>query len=377
MKKIIVLTISDLIYEANLHRKLMSLTKSGCNVRLLAAYHPNLNIEIWQGIDLTRIRLIKKTTIIKFVHFLLFSFLWVIFRKADLYISYDTLPLLPVKIASALHRKPFIYDSVELLAGLNQLEEKPIRKKIWMCYEKRGIKGVNRLITVCQSDASHIKTLYKDLPEPVVVRNTPEFKRIKAGHQVVRNKFRIPADHWIGIYQGMLFEGRGLRNLIRAIPGRDKFTLIIVGQGPLMPELKNMAKELKIEDRVIYTGLVPFYELHDYTASADIGFTIISGKGLSYYHALPNKLFEYIQAGIPVIGSDYPEIKKIIEEDDIGYTVNPESVEEISQAIKKMLDEENYKKFKNRILKISEKYTWQQESQIYLRTIKSVLSEKI
>ena len=376
MKKIIVLTISDLIHEANLHRKLMSLTNNGYKVKLLSVYQPNLNREVWQGIDLTRIRLIQRPTLLKFLQFLVFSLLWILFRKADCYISYDTLPLLPVRIASILYRKPFIYDSVELLAGLNQLEGKPVRKKIWMLYENQGIKGVNRLFTVCQSDASHIKTLYEHIPEPVVVRNIPLFNRMKTGRQAVRNKLGIPADHWIGIYQGMIFEGRGLHNLIKAIPGRDKFTLIIVGQGPLMPELKTLTKELNIEDRVIFTGLVPFHELHHYTASADIGFTIISGKGLSYYHALPNKLFEYIQAGIPVIGSDYPEIKKIIEEDHIGYTVNPDSVEKIRQAVNMLTTEENYKRCKDRILQIAEKYTWQEESQIYLRTIGEAISGK-
>jgi len=183
----------------------------------------------------------------------------------------------------------------------------------------------------------------------------------------------IPEENKIGIYQGMLMKGRGIGQLIKSIKEIENFTLIIVGDGHILNELKDLAAGLNIMNKVVFCGAVPFQDLYKYTRLADFGFTIISGTGLSYYHALPNKLFEYIQSGIPVIGSNYPEIKKIINSEDIGYTVNPHSVEEISSAIGKMLIPENYSQFKQQAERIRFKYTWENESKKYLDIIRLAL----
>ncbi len=373
-KHIVLLTISDLFYEANIHRKVRALIDAGYKVTVVAAYHPQLNEQLWQGINLVRFKLPQGPTPLRFAAFILKA-LWHIFRlKADLFIAYDYLPLLPLRLKAMVQPCRYIYDSVELLMGLNALEGKPLRKKFWLWYERFGLTACEAAFTVCASDAKSLQDRYPELNVAGFVRNIPEY--VPSPHSsttFLREKFSIPKERKIGIYQGMIFKGRGLEELITACRTIDALHLVIVGDGPLLPHLKDLVKKWNMEHRVTFTGLVPFQDLKPYTYSADVGFTLINGKGLSYYHALPNKLFEYIQAEIPVIGSNYPEIARIIGQEEIGLTVNPDDTEQIAQAVQHVLLEENYCFFKTNLKRIKDKYSWQKESKKYLEIVQRIL----
>jgi len=370
-----IVTISDLRYEANLFRKAQTLAKKGFDVRILAAYHEELDLSIWQGVSVTRLKLPVKPTFWRFLVFVVKSFFKLVPQKADLFIAYDYLPLLPLRMKYVLSPIVYVYDSVELLFGLNSLVGRPWRHRFWHWYERLGLQKCRGAFTVCRSDARALQKLYPSLKVYGYVRNIPEYRPLTPSN-FLRRSYGIPADHKIAIYQGMLFEGRGLREILAACRQVDKVTLVFVGDGPLLNELKRLAREYGMESRVIFTGLLLFQDLQKYTAGADFGFTVISGKGLSYYHALPNKLFEYIQAEIPVIGSNYPEIAAIIESEKIGLTVNPTNISEIRQAVRQMSEQNNYDKFKIRLKKVAQKYTWQKEEKEYLRIIRSALAEK-
>ncbi len=369
---IVILTISDLQYEANLHRKAITLAQQGFRVKLFCSQHPALNTALWSGVELIPVKLPAKPTLLKFFTFWLKALFYLLQQQADLFIAYDFLPLVPLRIKSFFQECRYIYDSIELVSGLNSLVHKPLRRFFFKQLEKFGIQKARAAFTVCELDAQALQKQYPKLNVVGFVRNIPLLQHYQTTN-FIREKYRIPPNKKIGIYQGMIFEGRGLRPLIQAVKTIDEVVLIIVGDGPLLPELKQEVTRSGMEKKVIFTGLVPFNQLSVYTSSADFGVTLISGKGLSYYHALPNKLFEYIQAQIPVIGSHYPEIKKIIEGEKIGFTVDPQNIEQIQTAIKKLLQPEIYQSFKNNLQKISGKYSWQQESQKYLHIIKSVL----
>ena len=371
--RICLVTISDLRYEANIFRKARTLVAAGFEVHLLAAYHPDLDEQLWQGIQLRRLKLPKQPTFWRFFIFVLKSFFTLLPQKADLFIAYDYLPLVPLRLKAVFNPCNYIYDSVELLAGLNSLVGRPVRQKIWLWYERFGLQRCKAAFTVCESDAQELQRLYPHLNVAGFVRNIPEFQPVPHS-DFLRQTYGIPLQNKIGIYQGMIFEGRGLKEILTAAKDITNLSLVFVGDGPLLPELKQMARNFAMAHRVVFTGLVPFQQLKQYTASADFGFTVISGKGLSYYHALPNKLFEYIQAEIPVIGSNYPEIAAIIDQEQIGLTVDPTNPAEISQAILQMLDTTVYEQFKLRLKKIAQKYTWKEEAKRYLRIVESAMN---
>lgn len=365
---IVIVTISDLFYEANLHRKVQTLLANGFKVRLFCAFNPKLNKDLWAPAELIQVKLWQKPTVLRFLQFWVKATAWLLKQKADLFISYDFLPLVALRIKSFFQENNYIYDSVELVIGLNSLVHKSVRRFFFKKIEQFGVASAQAAFTVCQSDAQALQKVYPKLNVVGFVRNIP----LRQKHQrsmFLREKYDIAADKKIGLYQGMVFEGRGLIEILKACSKIDQVVLVIVGDGTLRSTLMTLAKQLKMENRVIFTGMVPFDQLAQYTYSADFGFTIISGKGLSYYHALPNKLFEYIQAEIPVIGSNYPEIRNLIEQEQVGFVVDPQNIGQIEQAIKKILDPMVYHRLKQNLKQAAPKYSWQEESKKYLQLI--------
>ena len=143
---------------------------------------------------------------------------------------------------------------------------------------------------------------------------------------------------------------------------------IIIGDGPYRNELQKYAINRNTEKRTHFYGAVPYLELLELTADADIGFSLIKPISKSYEQALPNKLFEYALAGIPVIASKLPEMEKIINKYQIGYTVEYDDLEAQIQVIKKILDENN----RTEIQQIAEQYlVWESQENLFLKILES------
>jgi len=121
------------------------------------------------------------------------------------------------------------------------------------------------------------------------------------------------------LYQGYIQRGRGLDIALEALVGIPDWGLVICGQGPYESHLREKAIELQIEDQILWMGQLDHDTLFSVTRSCDLGLCLIEPISLSYYYALPNKLIEYVQAGLPVVGSDLPEIRRIMNEYFIGW----------------------------------------------------------
>jgi glycosyltransferase involved in cell wall biosynthesis len=116
-----------------------------------------------------------------------------------------------------------------------------------------------------------------------------------------REEYGIPADKIILLYQGVLLEGRGIPLIMRTMRQVENSVLLILGDGEQKHNFQKLATELGVNDRIIFAGTIQQSELINYTAGADIGLSLIENISISYYHALPNKLFEDIMAGLPVL----------------------------------------------------------------------------
>jgi glycosyltransferase involved in cell wall biosynthesis len=141
------------------------------------------------------------------------------------------------------------------------------------------------------------------------------------------------------LYQGVLLEGRGVPNILRAMTKLPDTVLIVVGDGEQKKNFINLAGSLGIKDRVIFTGMISQNELINYTAGADIGLVLIENISLSYYYALPTKLFEYIMAALPLLSSDLPQMKEIIEKYNVGESISIGDDENIINVIRKWISE--------------------------------------
>ncbi len=111
----------------------------------------------------------------------------------------------------------------------------------------------------------------------------------------------------------------------------------MVGGGPLHDALRAQASELGLEQRVRFVPTVPLAELPRYTASADIGVQPIENTCLNHYTTDSNKLFEYVQAGLPVVASDLPEIRRIVRQHDLGLLVPAGDSEALADALRRMV----------------------------------------
>jgi len=209
-------------------------------------------------------------------------------------------------------------------------------------------------------DSDFINKFY-GITNSVVIRNIPLLQKPNQALDL-RRMLQICEDTKILIYQGVLLEGRGLELTIKSLRSVRNAHFVIIGDGFLKVHLEKVAANLGVSNRVHFLGMKKQNELINYTASGDIGIAIIENISVSYYHALPNKLFEYIMAGLPVLSSNLPQMEKIVNQYEIGEVVNPENHNEIVSAISKLLSEpELLTKYKLNCKVAARQLNWQNE----------------
>jgi glycosyltransferase involved in cell wall biosynthesis len=156
--------------------------------------------------------------------------------------------------------------------------------------------------------------------------------------------------------------GRGLETMIRAMTYLDKYRLQIFGDGTIKDDLVRLRDSLSLGDRVEFMGRIPFGELRIFTRQAALGISLEENIGLNYYYALPNKLFDYIQAQIPVLVSDLPEMRRIIIDYKIGQVVRDRDPELLARQVEEMMSsEEQREKWKENLRAAARELHWENE----------------
>ncbi len=301
-------------------------------------------------------------------------------RKAEIrydYIYVNDLPCLSAgrKIQKMNPGSRLIYDSHEIFTEtINQFfpETDAFHKK-WLFkflistmrffgtqVEKKLGKKVDLFITVNDSLKAYFESKY-GLSNVEVVMNCPQAQKgtIPQNLKVnFRTQFNWAHDSRVFLYQGAWNKGRGLELLIttfRLTP--EHFKLVIIGKGVLEPRMKKLIDQLKLEERVKLFGFVNYDQLPDYTVAADVGINLLEPFNLSKAMASPNKLFEYIHAGIPVLCSDTPENRKVIEQYNVGVLVQ-NNEESVLDGLLFFNSEANILQKKEHIKDASKVYNW-------------------
>lgn len=283
----------------------------------------------------TKIFAIKKN---KFSLFFYLQFVFILISElvrsnADVYFAEDLYTLPFVTTIAKIKKAKVYYNSREIYAHLGGLRNRPMLQSIVKTIEKYFIKKVDLVLTTGPLDSKYIEKLYK-ISDTLVIRNIPLYQ--KAVSKIdLRKKYNITQDKIILIYQGVILLGRGLEQIINAIARLPKTVLIILGDGEQKNNFIELAKKLNVFGRIIFAGSVDQKDLINYTAGGDVGLSLIENISISYYHALPNKLFEYIMAGLPVLCSDLPQMKAVIEKYNVGESINMEDEENIFSTLNK------------------------------------------
>lgn len=235
-------------------------------------------------------------------------------------------------LTSRLARAPLIYDAHEISTGREgyQSYRRPVA---WL--EKRIMLRAAGTITTTDARAKFFARAY-GIERPLVLQNRPRHLQTARSNRL-REELQLPQVWPVVIYQGGLQPGRGLVRLVEAAASVPDAYFVLVGGGGLTTELKSLAQRLGLTERVRFIDTVPLAELPSYTASADIGVQPIENTCLNHFTTDSNKLFEYVQAGLPVVSSDLPEIRRVVRGHDLGLLVPPGDSPALAAALRTLV----------------------------------------
>lgn len=272
----------------------------------------------------------------------------------------DTLPL-AFRISTRLGSR-VVFDAHELhdeMLKSNRASVPEPLLRYWRHVEKKLLPKADAVITVGDEVADEI--LRRTGIRPSVVLNVPPLET-----QVTTERLAVSlglGDQVVVLYQGLVNHGRGLAQMIRALEYAPGVALAIQGPsvGDFLDSLLNLAAEIGVSDRVRYLGVAPMSELHRYCSAADIGLLAFDATSLNNTLAMPNKLFQYMMAGLPMLGSvRLPAIRKILENEQIGLVCDPEDPGDMARRLLEMArDLAMRKRMGARARELSEeRYNW-------------------
>jgi glycosyltransferase involved in cell wall biosynthesis len=252
-----------------------------------------------------------------------------------------------------------VYDSHEMATARNRMTT---GWRLW-CehFEKEGVPDADRVIMASPGYADVARERYG--VESTVIINVPEPQET-TGTRDLRSENGISEADTLLIYQGSIQENRGIEQVIDAVEMLEGVSLVVVGYGYHRPTLEELVERRRLDHKVKFFGPVPNDELVDWSSSADIGMCNIVGSSASYRESLPNKLFEYVMAGIPVVASDFGSMGRIVDEEQVGETCDPTDPRALADAVRRMVDDpERYERYRSNTARMAAKYNWQVEQQ--------------
>ena len=182
----------------------------------------------------------------------------------------------------------------------------------------------------------------------------------------------LPEDKHLLVLQGSGINiQRGAEELVEAMQYLDDCFLMIIGGGDVLPLLKQMVVELHIQDRVRFLPRMPYANMIAYTQLAELGFVLDKDTNLNYRFCLPNKLFDFIQAGVPIVASELVEVGKIIRKYDIGLFIPNHDPKSIAATIRQGLDDkESRARWQQGLAKAADELCWENEQQTLMEIYK-------
>ena len=297
--------------------------------------------------------------------------------RADVVQAHD-LPALKTAVKLAEQWEiPAVYDSHELY--VEQIAFSRAQKKIMMKTESENINKCAAVFTVNRSIAKEMAARY-DCPEPYELINAldrPEGLEPQA--RLFHEHFGLPAEKIIFLLQGGLVPNRNLEIPLQAMSQviNKDIVLIYMGNGPLKERLKKLNQQLGLEDRVLFRDAVSQHDVLRWSCTADVGIIPYPAIDLNTKLCTPNKLFEYLQAGLPILANDLPELRRFIYDTGFGKVVAMENVKELARAMDFFAAIDEREQICKNILSRQQEYSWQQASQQYVAVMGGLLKKGV
>lgn len=364
-QKIIISVTNDLVTDQRVNRICLSFLNLNYDV-LLVGRTLKSSLPIDRTYQTKRFNLWFNKGFLFYANYNIRLFFFLLFSKSNLLWSND-LDTLPANyLASKIKGIKLIYDSHEYFTEVPELVNRPKVQKVWQTIEQWIFPKLKNVVTVSHQIADEYSSKYG--VKINVIRNLPI--KLKE-HYEVRN-IKIEGKKII-LYQGWVNVNRGLEPLISAMKWIENAHLYIIGDGDVFDKIVQQVLDLDLQDKVTLLGKIPFELLPHYTFQADLGVSLEENVGLNYKYALPNKLFDYINAGVPVLTADLPEMQAIVTKYNVGEIISAITPKNIADKINELLsNNEKLANYVKNCLKAKEELCWENEQAILYEFIKKI-----
>jgi glycosyltransferase involved in cell wall biosynthesis len=322
----------------------------------------------------------KPWFLVKLLMLMFSSTLQLLRVRADIYHAHVERALPACYIAARLRGKPFIIDTPELVLS-------DPRYARWSKLRVLAIHIIRHIVSHCAGYITasplypqEINKLYgaKDI---LFIRNVPPYRTVTKSNRLHRH-LGLDSRVRIALYQGNIQHNRGLHLLVQAAPFlAQDIVIVMLGEGSqdTLPQLQSQIASLGVADRVKLLPPVPYAELLEWTASADIGLNVLPPDySLSIKKCLPNKFFEYLMAGLPILSSELDAVAEIIKTYDVGKIVSSQAPEDVGAAINAILaDHESLACMSANALEVTkQEFHWEKERLKLINFYAEILSKQ-
>lgn len=368
MKTAIVSVINDLVTDQRVKKTCNTFTELGFDVLCVGRIKRNSMTLPRRNYRMHRMKLMFEKGPLFYAEYNLRLFLFLLSHKADLLFSNDLDTLLPNFLVSKIKRIPIVYDSHEYFTETPELVNRKFVQNVWKTIERWIFPRLKDVITVNDSIAGLFEQKYGIRVN--VVRNIPAKPELDIS-------INEPLREFAGGLPVILLQGaginiqRGAEELVEAMQFVNEAHLLIIGGGDVIDELKQQTIHLHLEKKITFLPSMPFEKLRRYTAMASIGLTLDKDTNINYRFSLPNKLFDYIHAGVPVLASPLVEVKKIINTWQVGETIESHEPRTIAKKILTMIsDKEQLTIYRENCKKAAETLNWENERKGLVEVLK-------
>ena len=355
---IVLAVTNDIVTDNRLHKVASTLYQNGYNVTLVGRRFKNSSPLFNRSYFTRRFRLWFNKTVLFYMNYNLRLLLYLLKVKVDIIVANDLDTLPACWLASKLGKKVLVFDSHELFTEVPELVNRPAIRKVWYMHERFLVPGIDFGYTVSKPIQDYYTQTYKK--DFSLIRNVGRFR--------YDLEYKEDVGDTIIIYQGAINLGRGLELMIQTLPLLKNTKLWIIGNGDIIGNLKKLVVSLSLEEHVIFFGRIRIDDLWKYTSKAHIGISLEEDLGLNYRYALPNKLFDYIQSRVPMIVSDLPEMKRIVEKYQIGSVLRERKPENLALLITELLTNNELKlKTRANLELAARELCWEREEEILVK----------
>jgi len=320
-------------------------------------------------------RLLYKPLLHPYITFLTFSSLYesTLSHKPDVIHAHDIDTLMLAAITAKAHNIPYIYDAHEYES--DRVDRKgTINQMLIRFDEAKYIKNA-RVITVADGIAELLVRDY-GIPKPTITYNAPITANIASTKgQTIKKVLKLKESDFLVVYVGFVTITRCLTDILKALPYTEKVHFACIGPQyqPMVEELQNTAASINQTDYFHLLPAVPYHEVSYFISSADAGIVVLDNLCTSYEHAMPNKFFETLCAGLPMIMSSQNEMRALAETYKLGIFTKSTSPEEIAKAISKLQAEYKiYAPSEAKTATLRETFGWEAQEQKLLSLYRDI-----